>query len=751
MNAFGMAQGGRREDIRFLTGHGRYVDDIAPQDALHAVFLRSPVAHGRIASLDTSPALAIPGVRAVLTLTDLEAAGIKPGMKGATVAGGAAPERPVLAREVVRFVGEPIACVIADTLAAAKDGAEAIGLDLEEYPVKLDLAAGGPVVHPVAPDNVAYRYEMGNAESVDAAIAAAAHVVRVRVEDNRIIVASMEPRGAYAEWQDGRLHLCFNGQGVWNQKAQMAAQFGLAPDAVRVTIPDVGGGFGMKAMAYPEYVVIAQAARALGAPVRWMSERTEAMLTDNAGRDLVSDVVLAFDAGLKIIGYRVKTLSNLGAYNSQFGQPIQSELFSKVLTGLYDIQAAHLAVHGIYTNTTQVDAYRGAGRPEAICALESAMDHAARVLGVDRFDLRRRSFIRDFPYRTASGELYDVGDFPRVLDRLQHDADVAGFAVRRAESETRGLLRGMGLSCYIEAILGAPEETAQVDFDADGSVTLRVGTQSNGQGHETVYARYLSAQTGIPEDSIRILQGDSDAIPTGGGTGGSRSVTVQTNATRATVDRMVADFAAFLASEMGGVPGFDDGAFRVPGTNRVVTMLEAAALARAAGRLDLLCHRHSATLPGRSYPNGAHLAEVEVDPETGAVRLDRYTIVDDFGTLLAPDLVLGQVHGGVVQGAGQVLGERVVHDETGQLLTASFMDYAMPRAGDMPIFRIAFAPVPSTANSLGMKGCGEAGTVGAMAAVANAVRDALAARGIGWADMPFTPARVWAVLRDTRS
>lgn len=747
MTAFGTAQGGRFEDIRFLTGQGRYVDDIVPPGALVAVFFRAPVAHARIASLDVTGAQATPGVRAVLLAADLEAAGVSLGMRGATVKGGAAPERPVLARDTVRFVGEPIACVIAETIAAAKDGAEAIAADFDDLPVKLDLCAGGAALHREAPDNIAYRFELGDAAAAAAGLAAAAHRVTARVEDSRIIVASMEPRGAWAQWQDGRLHLCVNGQGVWNQKGQLAAQLGLPPDRIRVTNPDVGGGFGMKAMAYPEYVVLSHAARALGVPVRWMADRSESMLTDNAGRDLVSEVELGFDADLRLTAYRVNTLSNLGAYNSQFGQPIQSELFSKVMTGVYHIPAVHLAVQGVYTNTTQVDAYRGAGRPEAICALESAMDHAARVLGVDRFELRRRNFIRAFPYRTVAGELYDVGDFPRVLARLEAEGDVAGFAARRAESEARGLLRGMGLSCYIEAILGAPDEAAQVDFNGDGTVTLRVGTQSNGQGHETVYARFLSAETGIPADRIRILQGDSDLIPTGGGTGGSRSVTVQTHATRATVAVMIAAYAEFLAADLGGTPEFAEGAFRVPGSNRTVTFLEAADMARAAGRSDLLQMRAEARLPARSYPNGAHLAEVEVDPETGTVRLDRYTIVDDFGTLLAPDLVLGQVQGGVVQGAGQVLWEQVAYSAEGQPLTGSFMDYALPRASDVPFFTISFEPVPSTANSLGMKGCGEAGTVGAMAAVGNAVRDALVTRGIGWADMPFTPARVWAALQ----
>jgi carbon-monoxide dehydrogenase large subunit len=507
----------------------------------------------------------------------------------------------------------------------------------------------------------------------------------------------------------------------------------------------------MKAMAYPEYVVIAHAARVLGRPVRWMSDRTEAMLTDNAGRDLVSTAELAFDADHRITAYRVAIRANLGAYNSQFGQPIQSEVSAKVLTGVYDIPLAFVQAQGVYTNTTQVDAYRGAGRPEAIFTLERAMDEAARALGVDPFALRAQNVIRRFPYRTVSGEEYDCGDFAGLLDRLRVEGDVAGLPARRDAAAARGRLRGIGLCSYIEAILGDPTEGARVEFNADGTVSLFVGTQSNGQGHETVYARFLAQQTGIPEDRIRVVQGDSDAIAQGGGTGGSRSVTVQTNATLAAVETMVTAFAPFVAGVMGAAPTFDDGAFRAAGTNRTLTLCEAADAARAAGRTDLLRHEARARLPGRSYPNGAHLAEVEVDPATGKVDLVSYVAVDDLGNLVNPQLAEGQVHGGVAQGAGQALLERVGHDpDTGQLLTASFMDYALPRAGDLPMIRFVSQPVPSARNPLGMKGCGEAGTVGALAAVANAVRDALAQAGVGQVDMPFTPLRVWTWLQEVR-
>lgn len=746
----------RLEDVRLLTGRGRYVDDIAPAGALHGVFLRSPMAHARLRTLDVADARSAPGVHLVLTAQDLLSAGVELHMTASVVKNrdgskGAAPGRPLLARDRVRHVGEAMALVVAETPDQARDAVERIEFDLDELDPHLALATGGPQLHDEAPGNLAYDWALGDAAAVDAAFAAAAHRVRLEVPDNRVIVNSMEPRGCFAEWDGARLHLCVTSQGVWAVKTKLARMLGLPEEAVRVTTPDVGGGFGMKGFTYPEYYVVAQAARVLGRPVRWMSERTEAMLSDNAGRDLTSTVEMAFDADCRITGYRVTTLSNLGAYNSEFAQAIQSTLFAKVLTGTYDIPAAHLAVRGVYTNTTPVDAYRGAGRPEAIYALERMMDHAARVLGVDPWDLRRWNFIpRDaFPYRSPSGELYDVGDFARVLDRVRVVADVDGFAQRKAASAARGRLRGLGLCCYIESILGDPKEAAEVAFRDDGTVELHVGTQSNGQGHETVYAQFLSDRTGLPAERIRVVQGDSDRIATGGGTGGSRSVTTQCNATLATVEHMVAAFAPFLADEMGvaaATIGFDEGSFRAPGSNLTPSLTEAAEMARAAGRTDLLRHRAEYTLPGRSYPNGAHVAEVEIDPETGRTTVVKYTVTDDFGNLMHPMLAEGQVHGGVAQGIGQAICEEVNYDPFGQLLTATFMDYAVPRADDIPMITFTTEPVPSTANPLGMKGCGEAGTVGALAAVSNAVLDALWQRGVHRADMPFTPRRVWALL-----
>ena len=757
MEKFGKSQSvTRREDLRFLTGEGRYVDDIAPDGALRAIFLRSPVAHAVITGLDVSDAASAEGVHCILTAADLEAAGMNIAMRGMVAKNrdssrAAAPVRPMLAKDRLRFVGEPVAIIVADTLQQARDAAELIALDYDELPSSLDYAPGGPLIHAEAPDNRAFDWAIGDEAATEAAINSAAKVVSLEVDDNRIIVNSLEPRGCFAEWDGQRLHFAFNGQGVWAMKKDLSKAMGLEPDQIRVTNPDVGGGFGMKAMGYPEYFAVAQAARALDRPVRWMAERTESMLSDNGGRDLVSVADLAFDENNKLTAYRVRSRCNLGAYNSENGQMIQAALFAKVLTGTYDVQTIWLHVEGYYTNTAQVDAYRGAGRPEAIYLLERCMDRAARELGVDPWELRRINFIAHdaFPYRSATGETYDVGDFHMVLENAAAKADLSGFAARKAASAAAGKLRGMGLCYYIESILGDPSESAKVVFNDDGTASIYVGTQSNGQGHETVYAQFLSDQTGIPVNKINVIQGDSDLIATGGGTGGSRSVTTQNTATLATATKMIEAFGAYWAEKEGFDPvevQFDDERFRKDGSNLAPTMLELAEMARSDGRDDLMVHEARTTLDARSYPNGAHVAEVEIDPDTGETRVDRYTVVDDFGNLINPLLAEGQVHGGVVQGIGQALTERVVYDGDGQLLTASFMDYAMPRAADSPWVGFTSCPVPSTGNPMGMKGCGEAGTVGALAAVTNAVQDALWARGIKRVDMPLTPLKVWSLL-----
>ncbi|WP_121062738.1 xanthine dehydrogenase family protein molybdopterin-binding subunit [Chachezhania antarctica] len=759
MEKFGKSQPIKRvEDVRFLTGHGRYIDDVAPEGSLYGYVLRSPVAHAVLNGVDASDAADADGVHLVVTAADLDAAGITNEMEGALMPNrdgsmGVKTTRPILSTSKLRHVGEPIAMIFADTLEQARDAAELIEIEYDELPAKMDIGPGGETIHEEAPDNLALDFGVGDEAATEEAFAKAAKTVKLEVGDNRVIVNSMEPRGCVADWDGERLHFAYGGQGVWGVKEELSKALSLDAEKIHATTPDVGGGFGMKAPAYPEYMVCAHASRVLDRPVRWMSDRTEAMLSDHAGRDLVSVAEFAFDETNKITAYRVNTRSNLGAYNSNFGQAIQSFLFARVLMGTYDVQTVWMNSKAYYTNTTQVDAYRGAGRPEAIYVLERLMDRAARELGVDPLELRRRNFIKPeaFPYMSVTGENYDVGDFDKVLSRAEREADLAGFDARRAADLEQGRLRGVGICYYIESILGDPSEGAKVEFCEDGTVKIYVGTQSNGQGHETVFAQFLSDQTGIPSDRIFVIQGDSDMIAKGGGTGGSRSVTTQTNATLTTVSKMIEAFTPYLADKMGVDPAdvsFDDEAFRAPGSNLTPSFLDAAEMARADGREDLLVHEGRGELPGRSYPNGAHIAEAVIDPDTGKVTIDRYMVVDDFGNLINPMLAEGQVHGGVAQGIGQAINELTAFDEDGQLLTATFMDYGMPRATDVPMIGFVPEPVPSTANIMGMKGCGEAGTVGALAAVANAVQDALWDQGVRQADMPFTPMKVWELLKD---
>ena len=757
MEKFGKSQSVlRTEDNRFLTGKGNYIDDSTPSDSLYAYFFRSQVAHAKIVNLNVDDASGAAGVHGIFIAEDLENNGVKNDLVGVTVKNhdgtdGASPKRPLLAKERVRFVGEPIALVIANTIQNAKDAAELIEVDYDDLPVSTELKKSKYTIHPEAPENVAFEWHLGDKNKTDAIFEKADKIVSMEVSNNRVIVNSMEPRGCYANWENERLHMSFSGQGVWTHKSFASDILGLRAEQIRVTNPDVGGGFGMKGMGYPEEFLVSFAAIKLKKPVRWMSERTEAMLSDNAGRDLKHFAELAFDRTNKIVAYRVFTCCNLGAYNSRFGQNIQTGLFAKVLMGAYDVQNTYLNVTGFYTNTTQVDAYRGAGRPEAIYLLERMMDRAARELKIDPLELRRINFIKknNFPYKTSTGELIDVGDFDRVLSAAEKSADIKGFERRKKESKANGRLRGLGLCYYIESILGDPSEEAKVVFEEDGDVKIYVGTQSNGQGHETVFAQFLSDQTGIPAEKITVVQGDSDLIPHGGGTGGSRSVTVQNNATLATVDKVIQLFSQYLAEKLKvDVTDieFDDITFRIRGSNFTPNMLEVAKMASDDQRSDLLTHSAKATLDARSFPNGAHFAEVEIDPETGFIQVVRYSVVDDFGNLINPMLAEGQVHGGVAQGIGQALYEHVVFDEEGQLLTATFMDYGMPRAQDLPYYKFETECVPSTANIMGMKGCGEAGTVGALAAVANAVQDALWEIGVQQVDMPFTSEKIWSMI-----
>jgi carbon-monoxide dehydrogenase large subunit len=760
MSKFGVSQSVlRKEDVRLLTGAGRFVDDIRPADALHLVFFRSTVAHGRITHLDTEAARAAPGVVAVFTAADL-AGKLENSIAFETVRNrdgsrAAAPRRPILADTHVRYAGEAVAAVIADTRTAAIDAAELIEFELDDLPVHVETAPGGETIHPEAPGNLAYDWAFGDEAATEAAFARAAHRTRLELIDNRVMANPMEPRGCFAEWDGERIHVAYSGQGVWKLKGELGPKMGLPAEKVRVTTPDVGGGFGIKGFNYPEYFVAAFAARELGRTVHWISGRGEGMLTDNGGRDHVTTAEAAFDAEHRLLAIRIGSVVNLGAYNSEFGQFMGSTLPLKVLTGCYDVQTVFFNAKGVYTNTTPIDAYRGAGRPEAIYVIERLMDWSARDLGVDPVELRLKNFIpaSAMPYRSASGELYDSGDFARVLRKGVERADLAGFPARKAESARMGKLRGLGLCYYIESILGDPEEGATLVFAEDGMVDIRVGTQSNGQGHETVFAQFLHARAGIPFERIRFVQGDSDLIAKGGGTGGSRSVTLQGNAINKVADEAIAKFRPLAEEELEVAAAdlvFEEGAFRIAGTDRAVTLLDLAATARARGLVDLLTTETRYRVPGRSYPNGVHVAELEIDPETGATALVRYSVVDDFGFLVNPMLAEGQVHGGVAQGVGQAVMEVVAYSPEGQLLTGSFMDYAMPRAKDLPLFAFSTELVPSTANEVGMKGCGEAGTVGALAAVVNAALDAVWDAGVRHVDMPLTPTRMWNLLRAAR-
>lgn len=767
MKKFGISQPVRRvEDQRLLRGEGRYIADVSFDGQAYAVFFRSPVAHGRIARLDIAAARAAPGVLAVLTAADIEAGGGKNDIAAGRVvnrdgSNSARPQRPALTGDVVRHVGEPIALVVAESELQAAEAAERIEAAFEDLDPVVEMTAaiapGASQLHADAPGNICLDWAIGDEAATDAALAAAAHRVTIELVNNRVISNPIETRGAVAAWDaaSGRLHLETGTQGVWEVKNAVARGLGLKREAVQVTTGDVGGGFGTKSYAYPEQIAVAFAARRLQRPVKWIASRSEGFQSDAMGRDHLTTATAGFDADYRITALKIDTLAGLGAYLSPFAPAIPTGAASRVLPGVYDFQTLYNRVRGVFTNTAPVDAYRGAGRPESITMIERLMDKAAREFGLDPAELRRRNFIprEKTPYVTAVGETYDVGDFSRVLAAGLANADRQGFAARRAASEKAGRRRGWGLCYYIESILGDQNETAHIVLAEDGGVDLFVGTQSNGQGHETAFAQILHQRTGAPFERIRIRQGDSDLIPSGGGTGGSRSVTMQGAAINAGADALIAQLKP-LAEEALEVAAVDlefdaeMGGYRVKGADRVATLLDLGALARRSGRAALAEMRLSNEVPGRSFPNGCHVAEVEIDPETGRLTLERYVMTDDFGVLINPMLAAGQAHGGVAQGFGQAVLERTVYDAAGQLLSGSFMDYALPRAADLCALEFNSEPVPSTANPIGMKGCGEAGTVGALAAISNAALDALWPLGVRRVDMPLTPLRVWEAIMD---
>ncbi|HYE50948.1 MAG TPA: xanthine dehydrogenase family protein molybdopterin-binding subunit [Azospirillaceae bacterium] len=762
MTKFGVGQPvPRTEDARLLRGRGRYTDDLSPPGCLHMALLRSPHAHAELASLDVSAARGAPGMLAVYTAAELEAAGIGDipclvTMRSRDGSMQRSRNRPVLARGRVRHVGEPVAAVVAESPEAARDAAELIEADYRPLDAVADLAAardGRVLVWPDVPGNLCFDWEKGDRAAVDAAFAAAARTVSLDLVNNRVVPTPMEGRAALAEPVDGRLRLHVGSQGVHFMRDVLSKLLKLPKDGLQVVTGDVGGGFGMKMFVYPEYALVLHAARELGRPVKWASDRGEAFLSDDHGRDNLSRAALALDADGRFLAIRVETAANLGAYLSNYAPYIPTEGAANMLSGVYRIPAVYANVKGVFTNTAPVDAYRGAGRPEAAYLVERLVDHAARELGIDPAELRRRNFVPPdaMPYKTPMAHTYDSGHFARTLELALERADRAGFPARREASKARGRLRGLGFATYIEACSGGGPEQATVEVGADGRVTVLIGSQSNGQGHETAYKQLVAEQLGLPPDRIEVVQGDSDRISFGSGTGGSRSIPVGGAAlaegTRRVADAMrrrAADLLEAAEVDLELVPAGDGPEFRVVGTDRAVSF-EAVAKAAAPGDGGPAFTEVARwTPPAATFPNGTHVCELEVDPATGAVTIERYTVVDDFGTVLNPLLLKGQVQGGITQGIGQALHEGCVYDpDSGQLLTGSLMDYGLPRADDVPLFDIHLEGTPCRTNALGMKGAGEAGSIGAPPAVINALVDALAERGVRHVDMPAMPEKVW--------
>ena len=756
----------RKEDERLVSGRGSFTDDLHVARALHAVFVRSPHAHADILAVDTAAARAMPGVAAVLTAADCDAAGLGPlpcrALPRHNRDGRPMPatERPVLARRRVRHVGDPVALVVAESLAQARDAAEAVAVSYAPLPAITDpvaaLRPGAPELWPEAPGNLALDWEAGDAAAVARLFAAAQHVTRVDLVNNRVVPNPLEPRGCIAQYDapTQSYTLRTGGQGVHSMQSVLADDVLKVPkERLRVIQADVGGGFGMKIFVFPEYPACLLAARLTGRPVRWVAERQEAFLSDSHGRDHVTTVEIATDATGRMTALRATAVANLGAYLSQFGPFIPTDAGAKMYAGVYRFEAVHFHVRLAYSNTVPLDAYRGAGRPEAAYAVERAVDATARELGLDPAELRRRNFIppEAMPYRTALQTTYDSGDFARLLDAALERADRKGFAARRAAARHAGRLLGLGIAYYVEQCAGGADETARVVVAADGKVRLYIGTQSNGQGHATAYAQILADALGVPFADIETVQGDTALIATGRGTGGSRSVPVggvaAAQAAAALIEKGKPLAAEALEAAEADV-AFADGAYRVLGTDHAIGLV---AVARRAGP-DGLAGAAAWQPSIATFPNGCHVCELSVDVATGMPRIERYTVVDDFGTVINPLLVEGQVHGGVGQGIGQALCEEVVYDPaTGQLLTGSFLDYRMPRAADLPAIDFSMIPVPCRTNPLGMKGAGEAGAIGAPPAVINALVDALAHLGVRHIDMPATPQRLWRLLQEHRA
>jgi carbon-monoxide dehydrogenase large subunit len=760
----------RLEDAKLLRGEGRYTDDINLPGQAYAVIVRSRHAHGIIKSIDTAAAKAMPGVLGVYTGADFSGYGpLRSNLpfKNRDGSDMKRPDRKPLPADKVRFVGDPVACVVAETLIQAKDAAEAVSIEIEPLPVLIEpeqaANAAAPRLYEEVPGNLPLDFHYGDAEKVAAAFAAAKHVVKLRMVNSRLVVNAIEPRAAIGVYDPStdRFTLYSCSQGVMGLRAGLADILRIPVEKLRVLTYNVGGSFGMKAQAYPEQVCVLHAARALGRPVKWTDERSTSFLSDNHGRDQVQTAELALDAQGRFLALRLSGYANLGGYMGAMAPQPPTLNIVRNVASLYRTPQLEVSTKCVFTNTTYVSPYRGAGRPEGNYFMERLIDYAAAQIGIDRVELRRRNQIRprELPYKAASGQIYDSGDFPAILQRALELSDWKGFAKRRRESRKHGKLRGIGLGCYLEVTAPANKEMGGIRFEADGSVTIVTGTLDYGQGHATPFAQVLSDKLGIPLERIRLLQGDSDALLAGGGTGGSRSM-MNSGAAIVEACAKVIEQGRAIASHVLEASAADiefvNGRFVVAGTDRGIGLLELAEQLRGGLQLPpgipaSLDVRHVSDGVPSAFPNGCHVAEVEVDPDTGRIEVVRYTSVNDFGTVINPLIVEGQVHGGVVQGLGQALLERTVYDAEGQLLSGSFMDYAMPHAADVPEIVVASHPVPAKTNPLGVKGCGEAGCAGGLASVMNAVVDALSVYGITHLDMPATPERVWQAIRSAQS
>ncbi len=764
----------RREDGRFLTGSGQYTDDVVMQRQTHGVFLRSPHAHARIKSIDIAAAMKAPGVVDIIVGADMVAAkvgGIPCGWLIHSIDGTPMkePGHPVLAHDKVRHVGDQVALVIAESANEAKDAAELIEVDYDVLPAVIDIkgaVGNATAVHDDVPNNLCYDWGHGSKDAVDAAFKNAAHVTKLEFVNNRLIPNAMEPRCANAVYtkHDESYVLYVANQNPHVERLLMCAfVLGLPESKVRVIAPDVGGGFGSKIFLYAEDIALVWAAKRVGRPIKWTAERSESFLTDAHGRDHATTAELALDAQGNFLALRVDTIANMGAYLSTFASSVPTILYATLLSGQYKTPAIYANVKAVFTNTAPVDAYRGAGRPEATYLVERIVEQAAREMKMDPSELRRKNFVTQFPFASPVGLTYDTGDFGALLDKAKATADVAGFAGRKAASKARGKLRGLGYSCYIEACGLAPSniagalgaraglfEAGEVRVHPTGTVTVFTGSHSHGQGHETTFAQIVAAKLGIPVNNVEIVHGDTGRVPFGMGTYGSRSLAVGGSAIVKAVDKVIAKgkkIAAHLLEAADTDVVFENGEFKVAGTDKKVPWGSVSLTAYVPhnyplDKLEPGLNENAFYDPTNfTYPSGTYICEVEIDPETGKVQIEQFVAVDDFGNIINPMIVEGQVQGGIAQGLGQAMMEGAAYDpESGQLLTGSFMDYAMPRATDVPNFNISNLVTPCTHNPLGVKGCGEAGAIGSPPAYMNALTDALGVKDLA---MPATVERVW--------